>query len=137
MAFYLRDYLKNAQPTSAPISGSTSVVPTKALNETVALGPTRSEVFRFFYSFRTLVVPFHVVVKDVDALELAIFDFLNASEMAKSRGERASRHQAEQNRQETSLYLAVLSLGAQVSDLPSVERAQCARDLGGYCVSGN
>jgi hypothetical protein len=127
MASYLRDRLDDARSSLGLVNHSATKT---ALPEIAGNRPSRSEVFRFFPSFRANIVPFTEMIPDVDAFELAMLNDLDGLEAAEADGNGVASGFAASRRNRIATYLAALALGAQMSESSMLERSRYADDLG-------
>ncbi|KXT18080.1 hypothetical protein AC579_4551 [Pseudocercospora musae] len=135
VASFLEARLQNARPglglqnhsAHQRNPGSTPNATSYASSNLIAIAPQRSEIFRFFPSFRINVMPF--ILKDGDELELAIFTFPSDFESARAKGDLMLHTYAETQRNRMSVCLACLALGAQMSEISAAERARYADDF--------
>jgi hypothetical protein len=127
MASFLRDRLDDTRPSLGLVNHSPDTFVT---NEIALNRPSRSEVFRFFPSFRTNIFLFAEVVPDGDAFELSMLKELDALEAAQAADETAYLALVEKQRNRIAMYLAALALGVQMSDLQVAERSHYALDFG-------
>ncbi|KAK8218507.1 fungal-specific transcription factor domain-containing protein [Phyllosticta capitalensis] len=88
--------------------------------------PTQQEVVRFYHVYRSISFPLSQIVTDIDAFEVFLGRYLEScagSDLS------AAIPGGNQGAAQVALLLAVLAVGAQLSDLSPQERRRLSRDF--------